>query len=544
MKIAKWHTTALIACSAALVGGASALGEDYNGIAQPAQWPPITEPSSRPMSVPYLDKPPAVIPIDVGRQLFVDDFLIEHSTLARTYHRPTYHPDNPVLEPDPHKPWEWEGRAPYALPFSDGVWFDPDDQKFKMWYLATGGKSLDVTCYAVSDDGVHWTKPDLDVEPGTNIVLREQRDSSTVWLDHNETDPARRFKMFLVGSPWRIQYRTSPDGLRWSDPVLYSPELGDRSTVFYNPFRKKWVASIRTEGRRRAYREADTAEALLQWDKRDVFYWCGADQRDPRHPDFPEVKPQLYNLDAAPYESLMIGLFTIWQGPSNSRCRELGIQKRNQVFVGYSRDGFHWYRPDRRPFMGVDDNEGAWNLGNVQSVGGGCLVVGDRLYFYVSGRRKNDRFWDGHASTGLATLRRDGFASLDADAQGGTVTTRPVTFTGKHLFVNAEAGNGSLRVEILDEAGRVIEPYSATRCNPLTDDATLAKITWRGVQDLSPLAGKPVRFRFHVNNGSLYAFWVSPDASGASHGYVAGGGPGFTGALDTVGDKALNRSAP
>ena len=32
-------------------------------------------------------------------------------------------------------------------------------------------------------------------------------------------------------------------------------------------------------------------------------------------------------------------------------------------------------------------NPGDWNWANVQSAGGGCPVVGDRLYFYVSGRR-------------------------------------------------------------------------------------------------------------------------------------------------------------
>ena len=47
-----------------------------------------------------------------------------------------------------------------------------------------------------------------------------------------------------------------------------------------------------------------------------------------------------------------------------------------------------------------------------------------------------------------------------------------------------------------------------------------------------------VRFRFHLRNGELYAFWVSPEASGASHGYVAAGGPGFTGMTDTVGARA------
>mgnify|MGYP007006983365 CR=1 FL=1 len=30
-------------------------------------------------------------------------------------------------------------RAPYAAPFSDGIWYDESEQKFKMWYLAGAG---------------------------------------------------------------------------------------------------------------------------------------------------------------------------------------------------------------------------------------------------------------------------------------------------------------------------------------------------------------------------------------------------------------------
>jgi hypothetical protein len=63
----------------------------------------------------------------------------------------------------------------------------------------------------------------------------------------------------------------------------------------------------------------------------------------------------------------------------------------------------------------------------------------------------------------------------------------------------------------------------------------LVAVTWEGGSDLASLAGQPVRFRFALTNGRLYAFWVSPDATGASHGYVAAGGPGFTGPIDTVG---------
>ncbi len=52
-----------------------------NGIRLPSPWPPRRAYSLDPMPVPYLGRPPAVIPIDVGRQLFVDDFLIARTNL-------------------------------------------------------------------------------------------------------------------------------------------------------------------------------------------------------------------------------------------------------------------------------------------------------------------------------------------------------------------------------------------------------------------------------------------------------------------------------
>ena len=193
----------------------------------------------------------------------------------------------------------------------------------------------------------------------------------------------------------------------------------------------------------------------------------------------------------------------------------------------------HWHRPDRRPFLGVTEEEGDWNWGNVQSAGGGCLVVGDRLNFYVSGRKRTDRFWDGRGSTGLGTLRRDGFASMDAGEAAGTLTTRPVRFRGKHLFVNADVDGGELRVEVLGENQEVIEPFTRQNCEPVSADKTRQAVHWEGARDLSALVDRPVRFRFHVRSGSLYAFWVSPDRRGASYGYVAAGGPGLVGPRDT-----------
>lgn len=518
-----------------------------NGIRLPEPWPPKSGATDiEPMRPPYLASPPEVIPIDLGRQLLVDDFLIQETSLRRTFHTAEYVEKNPVLVPD--RPWEQSERGPTAMVFSDGVWFDPQDQLFKMWYM---GGYLASTCYATSKDGLTWEKPSLDVVPGTNIVLPEpkqsRRDSSTVWLDQEEKDPARRFKLLLVarrGKDWVGYVHVSPDGIHWSEPLADTGPLeGDRTTFFYNPFLRKWVYSVRCalphELRWRSYVESDDllAGALaVGREAKQPRLWIGADKNDPPRADL-KVQPQLYNLDAVAYESLVLGLFSIWPGQPQDRA------KPNYICLGFSRDGFHWDRPDHRPFIDVSETSGAWNWANVQSAGGGCLIVGDRLYFYVSGRQGvQGSKTSGVSTTGLAVLRRDGFASLDAGDTTGTLTTRPVRFQGKQLFVNLDAPEGELRVEVLGRDGKVLEPFSRENCRPLRKlDSTRQVVAWQGASDLSALGGEPVVFRFHLTRGRLYAFWVSPDLSGASHGYVAAGGPGFTGPRDTVGRQGDTR---
>ena len=124
---------------------------------------------------------------------------IEETSLERVFHRPDYHPANPVLRPTTRweKYDEYAERTktrsnPAAMAFSDGVFYDPQDRLFKMWYM--GGYSQN-TCYALSRDGIEWNRPSLDVVPGTNITMAMHRDSCTVWLDLDERDPSRRYKM-------------------------------------------------------------------------------------------------------------------------------------------------------------------------------------------------------------------------------------------------------------------------------------------------------------------------------------------------------------
>lgn len=527
---------------AAASGGGATL---YNGIQLPDVWPPrVDSLSLEPPPPPqYLTNPPEVIPIDVGRQLFVDDFLIESTTLQRTFHAAQYHPASPVLKPD--QPWERQdtghnaelwGPGIAVTVYSDGVWYEPRERVFKMWYRI--GYTL-ATALAVSQDGVHWEKPTYNVVPDTNIVHPVVVGSSTVWLDLDEPNPAHRYKMVSSAShmqPQRLYY--SPDGVHWSGEVVRSLPCGDRTTIFWNPFRKVWVASIRDSpneamGRVRRYFEAPDLESALRWKAGEPVWWAAADRLDTMRPDL-KVQPQIYNLDAVGYESILLGAFSIFRGHSEGR------PKPNEVLLGFSRDGFHWTRPDRKPFIPVSEHSGDWNWVNVQSAGGVVLVVGDKLYFYVMG-------WAGTPGTirpgkgyvGLATLRRDGFASMDAGNSEGTLTTRPVRYKGQYLFVNADVPNGTLTVEVLDSRGKVIRPFSRDNCLPVSADKTLQHIRWQNTDDLSKLEGKDVRFRFYLTNGRLYAFWVSPERSGASHGYVAAGGPGFTGPADTVGSVEL-----
>lgn len=535
----------------------------YNGIVLPDEWPPrIEQLAYEPMPVPYLQSPPAVIDIDVGRQLFVDDFLIKRTTLKRTFHKVEPYCENPVVRPD--KTWEYYGDptqrkrgyiGPYAMVFSDGVWYDPADKLYKMWYL---GGLLTSTCYAVSKDGIEWEKPSLDIKPGTNIVHQGNRDSSTVWLDLEEKNPNRRYKMcrYHFTPDIGLVLHFSADGIHWSEPAVIAPYTIDRSTVFYNPFRKVWVYSLREHidpipGRHppkffcrvRRYFECEDLLSGAGWKRGAPTLWVRSDRLDTPHPSDPNFRPQLYNLDAVAYESVLLGLFSIVRGnPTTER------PKLNEVFAGFSRDGFHWYRPFRQPIIGVSERKGHWNWGNVQSAGGCCLVVGDKLYFYFSGRAgqgrlgKHKSFHDGDGGTGLGFLRRDGFASMCANENEGVLTTRPVKFSGKYLFVNVDADKGKLQVEILDKKGKVIEPFSRDNCLPVSADKTLQSITFKTAKDLSSLASQPVRFRFYLNNGSLYSFWVSPDKSGASYGYVAAGGPGFTSSRDTVGLLSINQN--
>ncbi len=527
---------------------AASAGETlYNGIVLPDVWPPRDrDPASRaPMPVPYLAQRPEVVPIDIGRQLFIDDFLIEETTLRRTYHTPEKFAGNPILSPQTAHELHL-GFRPAAAPHSGGVWYDHRERLFKMWYMTGwyGGAAL-----AHSVDGLHWTRPDLGVIPGTNHIAdpspQMRWGMDHVRIDWYTDDEAQRFKSLhfyhktAAGGGGRVHI--SRDGIHWSAPLAATGPSGDRNTFFYNPFRKRWVYSIKTQARdasrsrARNYWEHTSFVQGAQWKPEEPVFWVGADDLDPPDPAVGDP-PQIYDLDANAYESLMVGIFQVHKGPANGIANRNRVPKMSELAIGFTRDGFHWHRPVRTPFIAATRVPGSWERAYLHSAGGVMLVVGDRIFIYysgLSGEAPNGPDMYAGGATGVAFLRRDGFASMDAGEATGTLTTRKLRFSGRHLFVNLDAPNGGLQAEILDAGGNVIPPFTRDNSPTLTSNSTSQQLVWKGAPDMSQLAGTDVRLRFYVNHGRLYSFWITPHPDGQSRGYVAAGGPEFRGPVDS-----------
>ena len=91
-------------------------------------------------------------------------------------------------------------------------------------------------------------------------------------------------------------------------------------------------------------------------------------------------------------------------------------------------------------------------------------------------------------------------------------------------------------MEILDPDYNPLEGFTYKDCQGFIGNSTATEIRWQNA-DIANLAGKALRFQFKLDRGDIYSFWVSNSEAGESNGYIAAGGPGFTGATDTVGIK-------
>ena len=481
-------------------------------------------------------KPMLSIVIDNRKQLFVDGWVIEEMDgLSRTLHPINKHPSNPVLRAE--MPWE----KPCVLLYGS-VMYDPQREadRFRMWYLCFTPKYNDDytvrleksgrIAYATSRDGLHWERPSLGLHEfqgstDNNIVIPGPWGVASVHYDPLDPDPQRRYKAQVRYNGHRAYF--SPDGIRWTDQGLMSLTAYDRSTIHWHPVERHWFASTKNwytipDGENQRGRGYSQSDDFLNWGP--VTYMCGTGK---------ESGEVVYGLEPFYYESLFLGLWDRYQH------EPLGLL---DVQLTVSHNGRHWQRPSdealipltplpddfernktsRSPETGVDpfDPRVPWDYANNSVSMLGPVRVGDELWLYYSGRSTDHRSRPHVGAIGLGTLRLDGFVSLDAGTDTGTLTTKPLRLVNDSLHVNANVIDGELRVAVVDENGTPIEPFTFNNCQPITTDSVRHEIGWQGADNLAALTGQTVRLQFQITGTEIYAFWTgeerqwtSPDTS-------------------------------
>ncbi len=166
-----------------------------------------------------------------------------------------------------------------------------------------------------------------------------------------------------------------------------------------------------------------------------------------------------------------------------------------------------WQRlpQDRQPFIGPSPTgEGAYDLTQILPPSA-PVVRGDELWFYYSGLKYREIPKDAdpdHGAICLAVLRRDGFISMDAAAKQGTLLTKPFVVRGTKLFVNVDATEGMLKVEVLDSRKKVMMVS-----DDVVGDQPHAQVQWTS-GDFSNLNGQAVSLRFTLRQAKFYSFWL------------------------------------
>ena len=121
-----------------------------------------------------------------------------------------------------------------------------------------------------------------------------------------------------------------------------------------------------------------------------------------------------------------------------------------------------------------------------------------------------DHFRHPSARLRRATLRLDGFVSVNAPYAGGEFVTRPLTFSGSELSINyATSAAGSVHVELQDAHGRPLDGFELGSSIEMFGDEIDRRVAWKDRPDLGSLADRPIRVRFVLKDADLYALQFS-----------------------------------
>ena len=462
------------------------------------------------------------------KQLFLDDGIVaEMQGVKRRLNQPVKYAGNPIMIPL----YPWEGR----VELYGTVTRHPRGDHFQMWYTGLGNMGITAMgaentskwsnigfdpnqllysiCYATSRDGIFWERPNLRIveyegSRDNNVVLPNAGPANVV-RDQRDPDPDRRYKALFFESRDPdgtsnegdgVSVAFSPDGLHWTkyagNPVI--TRASDSHTLLgWDDLHGQYVAYCRP-----SVHEGNMVRRIGRSVSEDFVNWTDPEEvLEPDEQDPPGL--QFYNMPVFKYEGLYIGqLLTYHTRREEPHIRFYGTIDAQ---LAMSRDGLAWERVgDRKPFfpngLPGSDDAGEVYLANAP------LIMENELWFYYSPCALEHGITGRSGPICLAKLRLDGFVSIDAGPEMGTLITRPFLCQGKSLRINAAARGGQVEVAVLDESGIQYEGFDKVDCAVFDGDSIHHKMTWRNASYAS-LNGEIIALKFYLRNSNLYSFY-------------------------------------
>ena len=501
--------------------------------------------------------PPAVKPVrsiakvdavNVGsrRELFVDDAMIGKMSgeLRLALHRPQ--PREIVFTTD--KPWEGNVSAYQSVFKAEGkyrMYYRGTHMNVGKGYPARGSKNL---CYAESTDGIHWTRPELGLcafkgskqnniildqsSPAVKAVRGDPAHSSAFYDTNPACPPDQRYKITLASfdrEPRALFLLVSGDGVNFrllsEKPCLTEGPFDTQCTIFWDPAIKMYRAYYRKcKNGLRDNMTSSSADILNFPPGKQVERIHGKDfelytnqmQLYYRAPHMILGFPmRYYDRRKGAWEWPVMQALPGWENRKGRYVDGSGENARHAIAVTdsvlvASRDGetariweeaFMRPGPRTKESWVYGDNFIFWGMLELPSV---LEDAPNEISFYST-----EAYWEERGTkVRRSTLRLDGFVSAQAAYAGGELVTKPLIFAGDTLSVNLEtSGVGELKVELQNPDGTPLPGFGLDDCFPIFGDHIEFPVSWKEKgTDVGALAGKPVRIRFTLKDGDLYAY--------------------------------------
>lgn len=459
--------------------------------------------------------------IDPDLHLFLDDSEVDaRDGVIRHVHTLRRERVDPVLVADR----TWEGpQIAYGC-----VLKDPLDGQYRLWYNTHRGATfpfLNSVCLALSEDGVHWEKPALTRSFSgdgidTNVVLEIDEghfcDSLIVLPRRNPGESttglmALQFRHFgtwakSADRPPGVYALSSADGVQWSlwEPAVL-PLQGDRTSVAWDPRKGVYLLTTRHAGNMLLGRNNIKGQRrdLDLWQSEDLVSWqhygriLAPDDLDPPDTHF-------YSGLPVPYGAGYLAFLEVYHKD----------HERLDMQLAWSSDAYHWTRVAGRQPIFTTGGEGSWDSHRVCVTANPPEQVGDRLRFwYTGGENPHGSGGQGQRSVGVATIRKDGFVSMDGSDAGGMLTTVLLSASEpRGLTVNIDAKTGRYSVAVLDQDGIPLPGFTHEDCRVSSSNSVQSAVSWSGGAVIPVSLEGVVRLQFFLRRASLFSYrWTNPE---------------------------------